>query len=147
MTNNLHKNVQGDKISLENWRTHPYNRIAFSKVDNILPYEVIHKGTKEIKFDSKIEDISSLEFSDKYNEKQTIINFFEKNLTDSFQLFKKGNKIFEWFDNYNFRSNRHILFSVSKSLTSLAIGLLVDCLLYTSPSPRDPKTSRMPSSA
>ena len=25
--------------------------------------------------------------------------------------------------------------------------LLSDCLLYTSPSPRDPKTSRMPSSA
>ena len=77
MTSNLHKNVQGDRISLENWRTHPYNRIAFSKVDNILPYEVIHKGTKEIKFDSKIEDISSFEFSDKYNEKQTIVNFFE----------------------------------------------------------------------
>ena len=103
MTNNLHKNVQGDKISLENWRTHPYNRIAFSKVDNILPYEVIHKGTKKIRFDSKIEDISSLEFSNKYNEKQTIINFFEKNLTDSFQLFKKGNKIFEWFDNYHLK--------------------------------------------
>ena len=50
MTNNLHKNVQGDKISLENWRTHPYNRIAFSKVDKILPYEVIHKGTKKISF-------------------------------------------------------------------------------------------------
>ena len=47
-------------------------------------------------------------------------------MTDSFQLFKKGNKIFEWFDNYNLRSNRHILFSVSKSLTSLAVGLLVE---------------------
>ena len=28
-----------------------------------------------------------------------------------------------------------------------AINNLTDCLLYTSPSPRDPKTSRMPSSA
>ena len=26
-------------------------------------------------------------------------------------------------------------------------GLHIACLLYTSPSPRDPKTSRMPSSA
>ena len=129
MTNNLYKNVKENKISIENWRTHPYNRIAFSKVDNILPYEVIHKGKKEIRFDSKIEDLSSLEFYNKYNEKQTIINFFENNLTDSFQLFKKGNKIFEWFDNYNLRSNRHILFSVSKSLTSLAIGLLVETKL------------------
>ena len=34
--------------------------------------------------------------------------------------------------------------------TVLALGaqeLSADCLLYTSPSPRDPKTSRMPSSA
>ena len=29
----------------------------------------------------------------------------------------------------------------------LMIGILKICLLYTSPSPRDPKTSRMPSSA
>ena len=68
MTNNLHKNVQGDKISLENWRTHPYNRIAFSKVDKILPYEVIHKGTKKINFYSKTQDISLFKFSNKYNE-------------------------------------------------------------------------------
>ena len=27
------------------------------------------------------------------------------------------------------------------------VGLMKTCLLYTSPSPRDPKTSRMPSSA
>ena len=29
----------------------------------------------------------------------------------------------------------------------LNVGVLCSCLLYTSPSPRDPKTSRMPSSA
>ena len=29
---------------------------------------------------------------------------------------------------------------------NLSMGMM-DCLLYTSPSPRDPKTSRMPSSA
>ena len=79
MTNNLKKNARNNEISLKNWRTHPYNRIAFSKVDNILPCEVIHKGTKKISFHSKIQDISSFKFSNKYNEKQTIINFFEKN--------------------------------------------------------------------
>ena len=29
----------------------------------------------------------------------------------------------------------------------IQIARVFDCLLYTSPSPRDPKTSRMPSSA
>ena len=32
-------------------------------------------------------------------------------------------------------------------LTILDAGVFNACLLYTSPSPRDPKTSRMPSSA
>ena len=30
---------------------------------------------------------------------------------------------------------------------AMKFGQLISCLLYTSPSPRDPKTSRMPSSA
>ena len=43
--------------------------------------------------------------------------------------------------------------NVPDDLNSLAVGSYVipnplrSCLLYTSPSPRDPKTSRMPSSA
>ena len=33
------------------------------------------------------------------------------------------------------------------NLTDIFVSVAVFCLLYTSPSPRDPKTSRMPSSA
>ena len=42
------------------------------------------------------------------------------------------------------------LFNMSYSVGQLhkyAVNLYKTCLLYTSPSPRDPKTSRMPSSA
>ena len=35
----------------------------------------------------------------------------------------------------------------SDNVFELKVGTLYPCLLYTSPSPRDPKTSRMPSSA
>ena len=41
-------------------------------------------------------------------------------------------------------------FVTSPSLSddfAFLVGKQIDCLLYTSPSPRDPKTSRMPSSA
>ena len=37
--------------------------------------------------------------------------------------------------------------SLARLAHGLADGLLADCLLYTSPSPRDLSTSRMPSSA
>ena len=36
---------------------------------------------------------------------------------------------------------------IKKSASVYNGAELLDCLLYTSPSPRDPKTSRMPSSA
>ena len=41
----------------------------------------------------------------------------------------------------------HLIIKVSKIKKVLEIGTFTGCLLYTSPSPRDPKTSRMPSSA
>ena len=43
-----------------------------------------------------------------------------------------------------------VAYAANKKLGKNAIAVTADyktCLLYTSPSPRDPKTSRMPSSA
>ena len=36
---------------------------------------------------------------------------------------------------------------IAKEICNFFVDKNLDCLLYTSPSPRDPKTSRMPSSA
>ena len=43
--------------------------------------------------------------------------------------------------------NSTINISLSQELSNLNTVVVTACLLYTSPSPRDPKTSRMPSSA
>ena len=37
--------------------------------------------------------------------------------------------------------------SIAKNLAVLIVAVMKDCLLYTSPSPRDMRRSRMPSSA
>ena len=67
----------------------------------------------------------------------------------------------------NFRNNRYVVVDLEATSTGskakiIQVGIVViedgeiveqyatdvnPCLLYTSPSPRDPKTSRMPSSA
>ena len=50
----------------------------------------------------------------------------------------------------NFSSiNQSILFKEGNKLRTISVmkNILADCLLYTSPSPRDLSTSRMPSSA
>jgi len=113
-------------ISLKNWRVNPFNRVAFSNVEKILPISVIKKGKQSLNIKENFNDLSSLTFLNKYNEKTTIIDFLEKNYTDTFLIVKKGKKVFEWLNDKKNKNRQHILFSVSKSLTSLAAGLLIE---------------------
>ena len=123
--NNKTEKLNEIKFTLDNWRTYPYNQLAFSNVKKIIPTAIIDKGIKESDIKSDLENINALTFTNKYKEKSNILNFLEKNLADSFVVIKKGKKIFEWFKNQKLKNNQHILFSVSKSLTSLLTGLLM----------------------
>ena len=49
--------------------------------------------------------------------------------------------------NWDVYSDVKILFASLGMNLIVAIGFILDCLLYTSPSPRDRQKSRMPSSA
>jgi len=113
-------------FSLSNWRTYPHNRIAFSNVKSILPVSIIKKGEKPKNIQSKLEDLSLLKFTNKYKEEIKITDFLQKSFSDSFLILKKGKKIFEWYNDLNLKNNQHILFSVSKSLTSLLAGILIN---------------------
>ena len=69
----------------------------------------------------------------------------ETSLSDIFQSLR------QYFDSSNYPSD-HALFSVANKaklgcFKDETAGKCIDCLLYTSPSPRDLSTSRMPSSA
>ena len=126
MNSKYRKKIDGLDVSLNNWRTCPYNRVAFSNVDRILPVSVINKGEQSLNLKQNLDDLSSLNFFNKYNEKTTILDFLVKNYTDMFLIIKKGKKVFEWFNDNKNINKQHILFSVSKSLTSLAAGILIE---------------------
>ena len=113
-------------INLNNWRTHPYNRIAFSNIEKILPTSIIKKGNNSVRFKNKFEDLKSLTFLNKYKEHQSLKEYLKKNFTDMFLVIKKGNKVFEWFSENQNSNKSHILFSISKSLTGLIAGLLIE---------------------
>lgn len=113
-------------INLNNWRTHPYNRIAFSNIEKILPTSIIKKGNNSVRFKNKFEDLKSLTFLNKYKEHQSLKEYLKKNFTDIFLVIKKGNKVFEWFSENQNSNKSHILFSISKSLTGLIAGVLIE---------------------
>ena len=98
--NNKTEKLNEIKFTFDNWRTYPYNQLAFSNVKKILPTAIIDKGIKESDIKSDLENINALTFTNKYKEKSNILNFLEKNLADSFVVIKKGKKIFEWFKNH-----------------------------------------------
>ena len=50
-------------------------------------------------------------------------------------------------NNHEFVTTEHLLLYILNNQDALNVLLACDCLLYTSPSPRDLSTSRMPSSA
>ena len=70
-------------------------------------------------------------------------------INKAFQYHLQGNiaeasKYYQFFINQGFKDHR-IFLNTGEILKDL--GRLKDCLLYTSPSPRDVRSSRMPSSA
>ena len=68
-----------------------------------------------------------------------------ENLTNDLFDAETGIDEFKFHSIVNLIKNKKIISFIA--YTSLVIGLLIICLLYTSPSPRDLSTSRMPSSA
>ena len=87
---------------------------------------IARKQCQNISFNSKSHNLSSFTFLNKYKENQSVIDFLEKNYVDMFLIIKSGNKVFEWFYESNFKNKQHILFSVSKSITALVTGLLIE---------------------
>ena len=126
LTSEFYQDQKFENVSLENWRSYPFNRIAFSNIEKILPISIIKKGNNNSYTNFKYQDLSPLSFTNKYKEKQNLTDFLKKNFSDTFVVNKQGNKIYEWFNENEQKDKQHILFSVSKSLTGLVTGLLIE---------------------
>ena len=126
MTSKFYQDQNFKGVTLKNWRLYPFNRTAFSNIEKILPVSIIEKGNNSSNTNIKYENLSSLSFTNKYQERQIITDFLKKNLSDNFVIIKGGNKVYEWFNENEQKNKQHILFSVSKSLTGLATGLLIE---------------------
>ena len=137
------------------------NRVdAINNFDFVKDYDTLNNKSKNLQFTNKIltdfsrcisnrvlihDDISSQFSSVGFSANDSVI----QELTADF-----GNYLIQVVDPDTFDTqfseivvltdeDDAILFEKSTDFTTLKLG----CLLYTSPSPRDPKTSRMPSSA
>ncbi|KAK5130450.1 hypothetical protein LTR08_002014 [Meristemomyces frigidus] len=111
--------------NLSNWRESPHNVWAFHNIDKILPTKVVSTSETEPSplkanpqsFDGfKIQLGSSPELGLAGYEKYTE--------TDGLVVLHKGKVVHEYYDHGNEPSSRHILMSLTKSVTGLVTGIL-----------------------
>ncbi|WP_019171417.1 serine hydrolase domain-containing protein [Pseudaminobacter salicylatoxidans] len=131
-------------VTLENWRTAPYNRWAFQNVGELVPSAEI-AAPAEIP-EEPAGDLSDLlaETVDVGNGSETVAAFLQRSDADTFLAMKGGKVVGEYNAPHMTPGGRHIIFSISKSLTAILAGSLqADGLL----DPAAPVTQYIPEAA
>ena len=122
--------MEDSQATLANWRLPPFNRAAFSKVREIMPTASIswNKGSGVKDKDPKNRKLT---VKVKENEEIGLDEFLNRTTVDAFQVSHRGENVYTWNSQYCSSSTPHIIFSVSKSLTALLIGCVIDEGLVT----------------
>ena len=114
------------QVTLQNWRKYPYNCWAFVNVRNLIPTaEIDNDQNTKIKIEKNLTNLNDMLIKHK-NSSANLQNILKKCDTDAFLVMHKGKLKFEFFDKFTNQNTPHIIFSVSKSLTSLLAGILIN---------------------
>ena len=114
------------QVTLDNWRKYPFNSWSFVNVRNLIPTSPIYNNPdKKVKLQKQLIDINDLVIDHK-NTSYKLKEIFKICDTDAFLVMHKGKIKFEFYDKFTRFNTPHIIFSVSKSLTSLLTGILVE---------------------
>lgn len=118
--------VESDQVTLGNWRTAPYIKWAFQHVREIVPSADIANAPGDVwKLSSEPKDLSSFRVEHR-GKRYGIDEFLKETDTDGLVILHRGKVILEHYDNGMTSDTPHILMSVSKSLTAVVAGILIE---------------------
>jgi CubicO group peptidase (beta-lactamase class C family) len=113
-------------INLANWLLNPFNRQSFSRVEDVLPVETIaHDPRATVPLECSLADYGSFAFKDRRGREWGLDRFIASTLTDALLIMRDGRVTFEWYAPGYSAQDRHIVFSVTKSVIGLLAGVLV----------------------
>ncbi len=114
-------------VTLANWRQAPWNCWAFHHVQEFLQVAPIpHEPARVSELSPAPRALGDLAFIGPGGANWNLGSMLPATATDGFLVLQKGQIAFEWYGNGLTPSDRHIVFSVSKSITGTLAGILVE---------------------
>lgn len=113
-------------VDLSNWRTSPFNEWAFGHVDALIDCAVIAAGDEARGLPETPVSLYDLAWIDDHGQRQDLTSTLQATATDGWVVLHQGRVIHEHYAPGHGPETRHILMSVSKSVTGLIAGQLVE---------------------
>lgn len=109
-----------EPVTLANWRLSPWSRWAFHHVSALVPVAVI--PTDPARSKPLPED---LVVPNRLPDGSSIDQVLRETDTDGFLVLRRGSIVYEWYANGLDAATPHIVFSISKSISAIIVGILV----------------------
>ncbi|PWK71613.1 serine hydrolase [Aminobacter sp. AP02] len=111
-------------VALANWREEPFSRWAFQNVGEMVRSARI--ATDEGNAEGASVDLGGLlaENVEINGRSETVGGFLQRSSADALVVMKKGRFVGDWFAPTMRSDARHVIFSISKSLTAILAGAL-----------------------
>jgi len=114
-------------IDMSKWDKGPDNLWAFQHISEIIPTANISRGSGPVSvLERAPTDLSGLIFKAPDGKKMTVNKMLETTYADGFIVLHEGRVVFEKYYNGMTPQTRHLLMSVSKSVTGTLAGVLVN---------------------
>ncbi|RWO79021.1 MAG: class C beta-lactamase-related serine hydrolase [Mesorhizobium sp.] len=133
-----------NKVLLGNWRESPFSRWSFQNVGELVPSARVAAASSGS--EAPAQDLDGL-----LDEKialtggaETVAAFLARSDTDALTITKAGKFVGDWFAPHMEFGARHIIFSISKSLTGILAGILEGEGVFD---PQAPVTRYLPEAA
>lgn len=119
-------NGAGSGATLANWRQAPWSAWAFHHVQQLIPVaRIAHDPQRTRPLPAKPGALDGFSFKGRDGTSWDMPRFMAASSTDGLLVLHDGNVAFEWYGNGYSADARHIIFSVSKSITGTVAGVLV----------------------
>jgi CubicO group peptidase (beta-lactamase class C family) len=119
--------MEGTGVTLANWRQAPWNSWAFRHVPEIIPaMRIAHDPARVAALPRAPRALGDLSFTGPGGVQWTLGRMLPETATDGCMVLHKGRIAFEWYGNSLSAGDPHIVFSVSKSITGILAGILVE---------------------